>query len=426
VPRSAVWNASFLALVLTGCANTPTSSLGTPRADAAQTTRAQPSEEPGRTSASLLLRKPVLYAAPTAWPQASGDAGRTSPSIAAGPQTATVRWRRRLEGAVVPGAVVGIDGSVLQASNGGVLHALDPATGGDRWTFNGGTSYGSDLSTSPAVLADGTVLWPGPRDTLYALSSTGKELWHEKRGGLVLSPAVVGGNRVYVADQSGGLAAYDVGARGQHHRAWELSSGGTSYASPSVGPDGTVYIESDRTVIAVADHGPSSEIRWRYTAKDTLETSTAVGPDGTVVVGTNADDEIGLHPDGSVAWRYPKGDYSYSSPVVHHGKAYFGDHLGFLDVADASSGAPIQRDLGIPKAQGTSPDGTGVWTSPLIDGRGDVYFGTAAGHVYGYGPDGRRLWDLITGSIADSYPSLTSNGTLIVGDSDGTVYAIRT
>lgn len=229
---------------------------------------------------------------------------------------------------------------------------------------------------------------------------------------------------MYVADQSGGLAAYDVGGRGQHHRAWERSLGGISYTSPSVGHDGTVYVESDKTVVAVADHGSSSSVRWRYTAKDTLETSTAVGPDGTVIVGTNADDEIALHPDGSVAWRYLKGDYSYSSPVVHLGKAYFGDHLGYLDVADASSGAPLRRYLGIPKAQGTSSAGTGVWTSPLVDARGDVFFGTAAGHIYSYGPDGRRLWDLDAGSVVDSYPSLTADGTLIIGASSGTVFAL--
>lgn len=41
------------------------------------------------------------------------------------------------------------------------MHALDPATGADHWTFDGGGGYGSDLSTSAAVLADGSVLWPG-------------------------------------------------------------------------------------------------------------------------------------------------------------------------------------------------------------------------------------------------------------------------
>lgn len=37
-------------------------------------------------------------------------------------------------------------------------HGLDPATGEDRWRFDGGGSYGNALSTSAAILPDGTVV----------------------------------------------------------------------------------------------------------------------------------------------------------------------------------------------------------------------------------------------------------------------------
>jgi len=88
---------------------------------------------------------------------------------------------------VTPGPVLGGDGSVLAASNAGVLYALDPSTGTVRWTFDPGRGgYGADLSTSPTVLAGGTVLWPGPANTLYALDERGQRLWQLPFAGLVL------------------------------------------------------------------------------------------------------------------------------------------------------------------------------------------------------------------------------------------------
>ena len=357
----------------------------------------------------------------SAWPQASGSAARSSPATARGPQDGHVRWSRTLEGAVVPGPVVGIDASILAASNAGVLHALDPVTGKDRWTYDGGGPYGSDLSTSPAVLSDGTVLWPGPGNALHALSRDGKLLWKEQLAGFVLSPAAVG-SRVYVADQAGTLEALEVTAT-SHRVAWKTDTGSGSHSSPSVGPGGRVYVAHDRTVTAVVDLGDRPSTAWTFTTKDTIEVSTAVAPDGTVIVGTNGDVEYALTPAGKVRWRFDKGDWSYSSPVVALGRAWFGDHLGFLDEVDLATGRAVHRDLGIAKAAGRTADGTGVWTAPVVDRDGNVYFGTAAGHVYGFAADGRRLWDADRGQVVASYPALTGDGTLVVGDTGGTLTA---
>lgn len=368
---------------------------------------------------------PVQAGAPaSAWPSAFGDAGHTSPTTVTGPATGRLRWTRDLEGAVTPGPVIGKDGSVLAASNGGVLHALDPATGADRWTFDAGGSYGNDLSTSAAVLPDGTILWPGPSSTLYALTARGDLLWTEAFDAFVLSPAVVG-TRAYVADMGGSLVALDVGRDGAHRRAWQRELGGTSYSSPAVGPEGNVYVASDRTVTAVRDQGARSSVAWTFRTRDIVEVSLAAGPDGTVVVGTNNDDQYGLSPTGRVRWRYDRGDWTYSSSVVARGNAYFGDHLGFLDVVDIDTGQRVRRDLGIPSSQGTSSVGTGVWTAPLVDAKGNTYFGTAAGHVYGFADDGRRLFDVDVGGIVASYPALSADGTLLLGSSNGTLYAFR-
>ncbi len=379
------------------------------------------SNEAGAFTASVGVLPPPA----SAWPSAGHDARHSSGVTATviGPRTAHQRWTRKLEGNVTPGPVLGADGTIYAASNAGVLHALDPATGADRWTFDGGGSYGSDLSVSPAVLGDGTILWPAPHNRLVALDATGHQLWHETFGGFVLSPAVAGAGRVYVADQNGGVAAIEVG-NATHNVVWQTDIGGTSYTSPTVGPDGTIVVGADNDLVGLADDGPASRVRWRWHGPAQIEVSAAVAPDGTAIVGPNNEFTYGIGPDGAQRWKYRKGDWSYSSVVATpDGKAWFGDHLGFLDTVDAATGNEVRRHATIPKSE-PHPGGVGVWTMPAIDGTGAAYFGTVVGHVYGVGPDGARLFDLDVGSTVDSYPALGADGTLYIGSSDGVLHAI--
>lgn len=176
--------------------------------------------------------------AASAWPEAGYDARFSSGTTAVGPQTARVRWRAHLGGDATPGPVVAADGSILAATRNGHLYDLDSKNGSVRWTFDGHGSYGTDLSTSPAVLADGMILWPGSNNTLFALDSHGHLLWKHAFGAQVLSPAVAGHDRVYVADEQGLLVALNVSGT-VPRIAWQLKVGGPDYASPSVGQDGT-------------------------------------------------------------------------------------------------------------------------------------------------------------------------------------------
>ncbi len=363
--------------------------------------------------------------AASAWPGAIHDS-RHSSAVAAGvvgPQSGTVRWERDLGANVTPGPALAADGTVYIATNAGTLYALDPMTGAERWTFDGGGRYGSDLSTTPAILPDGSILWPGPANTLFALDPAGHLLWRQAFAGFVLSPAARGDGRIYVMDMAGTLTALDV-SPSRHDVAWTVRLGATSYGSPAIGPDGSVVTTVDDQVVAVTDAGTRGVVRWRWRAPAIIEVSPAIAPDGTVVVGPNDDYAYGIGADGMQRWRWRKGDWSYSSAAVTpDGVAYFGDHLGFLNVVEASTGTLIRRLATIPKTE-PHPGGVGVWTAPAVDARGNVYFGTVVGHVYGFGPDGRRLFDLDTGATVDSYPALGADGTLFVGSANGRFYAL--
>lgn len=222
----------------------------------------------------------------------------------------------------------------------------------------------------------------------------------------------------------GDIAAYHATAAGAQ-QTWTVNVGKTSFGSPAVGPDGTIYATADNQLIALADAGTNATIKWRFTAEATVEVSASVAPDGTIILGTNDAYEYGITPTGTVAWKYPRKVFSYSTPAATaDGLAYFGDNDGYVDVVGASDGHVTGRYDATTKA--ISNNGIGVWTAPLVDSHHNVYLGTASGHILGFSYNGTKLFDVATGAIVASYPAMTADGTLLIGSDNGTLYAFHT
>jgi outer membrane protein assembly factor BamB len=360
-----------------------------------------------------------LPAPASAWPAAQYDARHSSGTPAIGPKNAHILWHTQVGGNLTPGPVIGTDGSILIASNTGVLKALDPSNGSVRWIFDAGASYGGDLSTSPSVLSDGTILWPGPKDTLFAVSKTGTLRWRETFRAQVLSPAIAGRHRVYVADMSGRLTALRVTGN-THARLWHADVGGPDFASPSVGPDGTIYTAARNALVAITDHGPTGTIKWMFATKQQIEVSSGVSSTGLVVLGTNNDREYGVRPNGTKAWEFRIHDYTYSSSTVRpDGLAYFADNSGRVRTVNTRTGK-ILRTLA-PVAPGREH----AWTSIVVDAAGNQYWASMSGHVYAYDRAGKHLFTVAVDAGVDGYPALGGDGTLYVGTTTGMLYAIH-
>lgn len=133
--------------------------------------------------------------------------------------------------------------------------------------------------------------------------------------------------------------------------------------------------------------------------------------------------EYAVNPDGSLRWRFRKDSETYGSPAIHNGNAVFGDHRGRVLTIDMTTGRTVATALGEQKPSRSRS--VGVWTSPAIDRDGNLYLGTRLGHIYGFTANGERLLDIDTHDTVDSYPALTTDGTLLIGSSNGILYAIR-
>lgn len=358
--------------------------------------------------------------ATSSWPMALHSAYHDGVAPVLGPQTGHVAWTRDLGAAVTPGPVVGSDGTIYVATNAGVLHAINPATGADVWTLNAPTvspdaAAGNDLSVSPLVLSSGAIVWPAPGGHLEVVSPSGTVEWSQAFKGSLTSPAVAAGG-LYVGTTAGEVIKLTVTGGLTLSVAWTKSIGHSSFGSVVVAPDGQIVTTVDNCVVDLVDHGTSGSIRWFHAFRGSVEVSAAVSRTGTIVVGANTGFEYGFSPSGQQRWKVSLNRaFSYSSPAVSSaGIAYFGDNNGVLHAVWARSGRPVTSYHG----------GHALWAAQAIDRSGDVYFGTQGHTVEGYTASGHQLFDVAVSGAVDSYPALTGTGQLVVGDQKGILYAI--
>jgi len=357
------------------------------------------------------------------WPQALHDARHSGASTVTGPQDGTVRWRRNLGGSPLPtGPVVGPKGTIYLVDSVGMLHALDPADGHDLWTADTGQSVSGDLSISPLVLPDGSVV-AGARQGLAAWSAWGRKTWSVELGGGLTSPVTSDGKRIYVGSTGGHVAAVDVTSTGKAAVAWDLDTKtGNSHGSVVTDGHGRVLTTSESGLVSIRDRGNRGQVQWTADPKDgTVEVSAGLSAGGVGLLGTNGHHEWAYSTAGKLLWKASR-EETYSSPsVTADGLAYVGEHNSQVHVFAADSGRQVGR---YPSGVTGTSGKTGVWTSVVVDRRHDVYFGTRSHYLIGVRPNGTRLFTVDLGTSTASYPALTGNGRLVIGTDTGDVLMV--
>lgn len=66
----------------------------------------------------------------------------------------------------------------------------------------------------------------------------------------------------------------------------------------------------------------------------------------------------------------------------------------------------------------------GIFSSPVVDGEGTVYIGSADHWFYALNADGTLRWKFLTGEVIDSAALLDDKGRVYVASGDGRVYAL--
>lgn len=195
---------------------------------------------------------------------------------------------------------------------------------------------------------------------------------------------------------------------------------GSILSSPSVGPDGTLYVGVEvgsasslapsGRVVAVAADGMQ---KWMFLAPDWVDSTPAVGLDGMIHFGTWDGILFALRPDGTKRWEYAAGSFITSSPAIApDGTIYVG--TGSDLVAMSADGAEQWRFFA----------GDWIDASPAIGPDGSIYFGSWDSELYALAADGTEKWRFPTAGTITSSPAIAADGTVYIGSRDGYLYAV--
>jgi large repetitive protein len=256
---------------------------------------------------------------------------------------------------VMASPTVGQDGAIYVTTSAGELFSIGP-DGKVRWT----AQTGPTIKSASAIGLDGTVYNPTSDGKMYAVSPQGQVKWsfdfgqHLGPTPLVVSPTPGPGG--------GGGGSAGIG----------------SGASPTVAPDGTIFIGANNSnMYAVA---PDGSLKWLFEAERELAgiwTTPVLSSDAsTIWFGANKGGVYALNTrDGSKRWQFPV----YGS----------------------------------------------IYASSVVDSRGVLYTGTTIEHLYAIdSSNGEPLWDLDVHNQVWSAPSIRPDGTLVIADRGGVVQVI--
>lgn len=315
-------------------------------------------------------------------------------------------WRFHPEGAssfhTTP--AIGSDGSVYVGfSTGGAtpeahgtFYALD-SHGQIEWTVDLGPGR---QTSSPTLGADGTIYVTSGAGKLFALSPAGQVLWTAQTGPTVkASPALALDGTVYVASMNDNLYAIQPPADSETEGriSWTFrfgdfpgempavtatvpppgADGVGSGATPTVGPDGTIYIGADNSnMYAVA---PDGHLKWMFEAEREVAgiwSSAALSEDGTrLYFGANKGGVYALDANnGNLVWQYPIVASVYNSLTLDvNGVLYTGSTAGHLIAINSKTGEKVWDY--------TNPDTVAVWTAPALTRDGTILIGDTRGFI---------------------------------------------
>ena len=303
---------------------------------------------------------------------------------------------------------IGRDGTVyvgFSTNNGkpeaeGALYALQaPRTGIEPivvWSVDLGPGR---QTSSPTIGANGTIYAMGGEGRLSAISPDGHVKWTAQIGPtLKASPALGQDGTVYVSSMNGKL--YSVappldpnGQRGTIRWTFRFAE------FPGKGP-------------SVVSHSPPAGADGIGSGA-----SPTVGPDGTVYVGANNSNFYAVSHDGQLEWMFETqreiaGIWSTAALSADNNTLYFGANKGGIYAVNRADGS-LRWQYGIVGS---------IYSSPALDATDTVYTGSTVGHVIALdGSNGHLIFDYDAKAPIWTAPALCPDGSLLIADRHGRV-----
>jgi outer membrane protein assembly factor BamB len=179
------------------------------------------------------------------------------------------------------------------------------------------------------------------------------------------------------------------------------------YFPPAIGADGTIYFGDYNGRVYALT--PDGKVKWSLTLDAAPSNSLTIGADGTIFVPV-------------VAGLYALSDDGNSASVKWQFQAGGEFQLASWSPAIASDGTIYLASTGL---YALNPDGTEKWEfsmggaevggSPAVGPDGTIYVGSNDTNLYAINPDGSEKWTFATATATESAPAIGADGTIYFG-----------
>jgi outer membrane protein assembly factor BamB len=254
-----------------------------------------------------------------------------------------------------------------------------------------------------------------------------KQLWVRNSFSLLEFPPVLYGEDIFQLGDDAVLNAID---KRTGRLLWSRSLGRLSASSPAVTAN-TVYVtilysghpHSPGRIIAL--NSANGAVRWWHALPSGSESSPLIDH-GRVFFGSQNGTVYALDDGtGAPVWTYRAASAVKASPTLSGGVLYFGDYSGRLQAVSEQTG----RRLWVSKSEGALL-GSGNFYSTAAVVYGRVFLGNTDGRIYAYdAATGHLDWAMQTGAYVYASPAITNTPglgpTLYIGSYNGTFYAIN-
>jgi outer membrane protein assembly factor BamB len=254
-----------------------------------------------------------------------------------------------------------------------------------------------------------------------------KQLWVRNSHELLEFPPVIYGDRIFQLSDGAVLTALD---KLTGYVIWSRRLGRVSASTPAVTAN-TLYVtilysghpHSPGRVIAL--NSANGQIRWWRALPSGSESSPLIDH-GRVFFGSQNGTVYALDDrTGAPVWSYRAASAVKASPTLSGGALYFGDYSGRLQAVSEQTG----RRIWVSKSEGALL-GSGNFYSTAAVVYGRVFLGNTDGRIYAYDASTGRLdWAVQTGDYVYASPAVTNapglGPTIYIGSYNGTFYAIN-
>ncbi len=271
-----------------------------------------------------------------------------------------------------------------------------------------------------AWLGTGSAVFPG-----MAVAESGDLLWaFDSRAPIFASPTVSPDGVIYIGSNASTCTALNP-TGGEPEVRWTYSADDWIDATVALGEDGTVYVGTYNFTLAALDPD-SGEAKWEITLGENLglfgvvQASPAITVEGDIIVSTSAGVMHAILPTGEERWSFDFGADTRSSPAIGaDGRIYFGADDGLLRCLNASG--ELEWSFSV---DGAGEEDSRIHGSPSIDGDGNVYVGAGNGFLYSVDASGALRWRFDTPEAVDNCPAIDAENQVYFALRNGSLYCV--